>query len=322
MRTIFYAFRDDKTSIAFKAMENHLAGSGNPLSVAHACNNIQVLFQDNPQPLKNWENDIDSLLAGGAIVVVYGESNWLCTHSSKSNIDFLVIQHKDSKLFVKGFQGRESVSSTLVLLDSENEAGNLDNVIGLLQNHGYRGFNHSNDCGIYGITKDRYLVPDFDEFPSSWIDEGTFNFEKELDITPEVTNTNNAATINPNTFNTGEVKMTKVATVLNANKAAVVNVAKIEAGRIAVKQAVKLVKPAVPMMARGYLDTAIGELVVANLFKFAVDNFAANNQKAQVVADAMLQGAMLGTIQSLNIEQMIAEVMEKVDFTKFTDIEN
>lgn len=319
MRTTFYAFRDDKTSIAFKAMENHLAGSGNPLSVAHACNNIQVLFQDNPQPLKDWENDIDSLLAGGAIVVAYGESNWLCTHSSKSNIDFLVIQYKNGKLFAKGFSGKESVTAKLV---AENTTGSLSDVIELLKNQGYRGFDFDNNCGIYGITKDRYLVPDFYEYPSSWIDGGTFTFEKEVDSTPEVTNTNNAATNNPNTFNTGEVKMTKVATVLNANKAAVVNVAKIEAGRIAVKQAVKLVKPAVPMMARGYLDTAIGELVVANLFKFAVDNFAANNQKAQVVADAMLQGAMLGTIQSLNIEQMIAEVMEKVDFTKFTDIEN
>lgn len=114
--------------------------------------------------------------------------------------------------------------------------------------------------------------------------------------------------------------MTKVNNVVAANKSAAVSVAKIEAGRIAVKQAVKLVKPAVPMMARGYLETALGELVVANLFKFAVDNFAANNDKAQVVADAMLQGAMLGAIQSLNVEQMISDVLEKVDISKFADI--
>lgn len=114
--------------------------------------------------------------------------------------------------------------------------------------------------------------------------------------------------------------MTKVSNIVTANKSAAVSVAKIEAGRIAVKQAVKLVKPAVPMMARGYLETALGELAVANLFKFAVDNFASNNDKAKVVADAMLEGAMLGAIQSLNIEQLINDVMDKVDISKFTDI--
>lgn len=122
-----------------------------------------------------------------------------------------------------------------------------------------------------------------------------------------------------NEGNTMSKIKTVATTALTANKNAVVTAAKIEAGRIATKQAVALVKPHLPLMVRGYAETPVGELVIANLFSLMIQNFAPQNEKAAIVADAMLNGAMLGAVQSLKVEQLINDVMSKVDISKFTE---
>lgn len=122
-----------------------------------------------------------------------------------------------------------------------------------------------------------------------------------------------------NTQSTNKVnKMTKVTITetLSKNKAAAITAGKIEAGRIAIKQVSKVVTPKLPMMMRGYADTAIGRVVMANLFNFAVQQFASDNKTAQLVSDAMLEGAMLEMLQSFNVQEMIEGVVDKVDIRK------
>jgi hypothetical protein len=124
------------------------------------------------------------------------------------------------------------------------------------------------------------------------------------------------ALVNPTTDNQEETKMTKIANVVDKNKNALVTAAKIEAGSIALKQVSKIVVPKLPIMVRGYADTPAGRLLLANLFNFAVNQYAPRNEKAVLVADAMLQGAMVELVQSFDLNSLIEDVIGKVDFAK------
>lgn len=109
-------------------------------------------------------------------------------------------------------------------------------------------------------------------------------------------------------------------TVANKNKAAAVNAAKITAGKIAIKQIQKVITPKLPMMARGYADTPVGRLVTANIFNFVVAQYMPGNAKAQIVADAVLEGAMFDAVDSLKIEEQVSKIIEGIDISKFADL--
>lgn len=319
-------FVSDKVSITHQAFDKFFKGEGNPRAATIAVSTIEELTDNGgcSQYLKYCKEGITGLLNHGATVFLYSNETYLASHTRKANPDAILLKFDGTHLHYV-FLRPDSDSTSLK--GNSYWDGTADILLKVLttklQSEGFRFITLEDDTniGYFGVLPDKYIVPENEyQHPASWsyIDCGTL--ENKFDKPAKVVNTNNVSSQTQNQNLTGEVKMTKVNNVVAANKSAAVSVAKIEAGRIAVKQAVKLVKPAVPMMARGYLETALGELVVANLFKFAVDNFAANNDKAQVVADAMLQGAMLGAIQSLNVEQMISDVLEKVDISKFADI--
>lgn len=112
--------------------------------------------------------------------------------------------------------------------------------------------------------------------------------------------------------------MSKVNAVVNVNKTALVTAAKLEAGKIGLKQMSKLVQPAIPMMLRGYADTAMGRVALANIFHFAASNYAGGNDKVKVVADAMLEAAMVEFVGSFNIEEIFEKVIGGIDISKLT----
>lgn len=311
------------TNIVYRAFENYFEGRGNSMTINHTVNSINMITDSGTDfeyllEDKGIYKRIKTLLKHGATVLMYGNSQYLATSNSSANIDLLAIKLEDNYLRVLGFNKGKS---SKVFDNQEIYEGNdslLDQLEYILECDSYT-LESDSYFGMFGVTSNNFFITttEFRTIPNGWylqndnVELPTLTGQKEIAVQ---NSTNNSET--------GEVKMSKVNNIVTANKNAAVSVAKIEAGRIAVKQAVKLVKPAVPVMARGYLETALGELVVANLFKFAVDNFAANNTKAKVVADAMLEGAMLGAIQSLNVEQMISDVLDKVDISKFTEITN
>ena len=74
-------------------------------------------------------------------------------------------------------------------------------------------------------------------------------------------------------------------------------------------------------MVRGYVDTAVGRVVIANLLNFAVSQYAPGNRKAVIAADAAMQAAMLELVQSFNVGEMIDEVLKGVNLSSLIENE-
>ncbi|ATS93997.1 hypothetical protein P13BB106kb_p013 [Pectobacterium phage DU_PP_V] len=117
-----------------------------------------------------------------------------------------------------------------------------------------------------------------------------------------------------------DTNMSKVQNIVAANKNAAVSAAKLEAGRIALVQVTNVIKTKAPYAVKGYIDTPVGRAVVANLFSFAVAQYASNNRAAVVLSDAAMQAAALEIIQSFNIEQMITDVVNGVGAEKLAKL--
>lgn len=104
-------------------------------------------------------------------------------------------------------------------------------------------------------------------------------------------------------------EMTMFEKIVNANKTVAVTAAYMEAGRVANNQVTKLVAAKAPLMVRGYVDTPIGKLVLANLTAMAVEQFRPTDQKLKKVANAMMSNAYQELIQLVDIEGMINELV-------------
>ena len=101
--------------------------------------------------------------------------------------------------------------------------------------------------------------------------------------------------------------------IVNDNVDAAKVAAKITAGKSLNTVVVAKIKDQLPLMVRGYADTPMGAIVVANMANFAVQNFAANNSKAKYAADAMMQAAMVEFAAQFNFEDMLADVLTSVE---------
>ena len=106
-----------------------------------------------------------------------------------------------------------------------------------------------------------------------------------------------------------KIKETAVIT-LDQNKQAAIIAGKMEAGRILNKQVLKQIKPHIPMFVRGYLDTPLAPVIVANLVA-AVGNHT-QNKRVQQVSELMLLAAADATVQSFNLDKIIDDVLAGV----------
>jgi len=112
-------------------------------------------------------------------------------------------------------------------------------------------------------------------------------------------------------------KITNMAsTTMDINKDAVKLAAKLEVGKVATQTIGKAVKKQLPMMIRGYADSPFYNIVIANMAGIALREFAANNEKAQIVSEAMIQSAAVEMVSSFNIDQMIGDMLEDIDISK------
>lgn len=99
--------------------------------------------------------------------------------------------------------------------------------------------------------------------------------------------------------------MSKLNTAVAANKQAAVSAAILETGRIANNTALKMIKPQLPMVVRGYADSAFGKLAVANAVLMAVNQFRPDSAALQRVANAMVVASYQDIIQSFDVEGML-----------------
>jgi hypothetical protein len=109
--------------------------------------------------------------------------------------------------------------------------------------------------------------------------------------------------------------------LLSANTSAVKLSAKITVGNILNDRVAAIVVPKLPMMVRVMAsgEPAITKAVLANLVSVAIIQFAPENEKATLAADAMISAAMLEFAGSFNIEAMINEVIDGLDLSVLGD---
>ena len=101
--------------------------------------------------------------------------------------------------------------------------------------------------------------------------------------------------------------------VTEANVTASKAAAQVTAGNVLNKTLLTKLRPQLPMLARGYAEHAFADVVVANLANFAVANFASDNKRAKWATEAMMIAAMSKFMESFNIEDIVANMLEGID---------
>ena len=112
------------------------------------------------------------------------------------------------------------------------------------------------------------------------------------------------------------VKRTTDANV-NATKVA----ATIATGRTVNAVLVNKFRKQIPVLARGYADTPLGAVVIANIVDFAVKQFAADNAKFNYVSDAMMQAAMVDLLEEFDFESIMNDVLSGVTLGDISEVE-
>lgn len=106
-----------------------------------------------------------------------------------------------------------------------------------------------------------------------------------------------------------KLKATAITTI-DQNKEAAIIAAKMEAGRVINKQVIKHVAKHVPFWAKGYLDTPLAPVVLANAVAMLGNH--TNNAKVQKVSELMLLAAADVTVQSFNLDKIIDDVLSGI----------
>jgi hypothetical protein len=101
----------------------------------------------------------------------------------------------------------------------------------------------------------------------------------------------------------------RVTRAVAANKDAMENAAYLEAGFIANKQLGKLLAAKAPFMVRGYVETAIGRLVIANLASAVIAEFRPDHTLLGKLSHAMMVDAHQEVIKTLDIDGLIDELL-------------
>ena len=95
-------------------------------------------------------------------------------------------------------------------------------------------------------------------------------------------------------------------------KVASINAAELKAGQIINAQVIKLVKPKLPMMLRGYADSPVASVVLANVVGIALKQYAPDNAKLAKLSSLMLNAAALDAVDAFNIDGLVDDLLAGV----------
>ncbi len=98
--------------------------------------------------------------------------------------------------------------------------------------------------------------------------------------------------------------------LINTNTDCAVSAGFLEAGRIANNTVVKLASKHLPPMVRGYADTPIGKLVIANAAQFTAARLRPQDTRLQKLTKAMIVEAYQELYQEFDIEQMLDDMLD------------
>ncbi|ANN87100.1 hypothetical protein [Shigella phage SHSML-45] len=319
-------YKPDNATVLKGALRNLLDGS-RTTSIKHFVNKAEDIHQ-------NFFDDFDAydmssflqLYKQGATIILYNRDNHLLT-SRGPDTDFIIVKGSTVKAYDTG-AGLE-VFSIENYEANPNDLYDVENFLDSFWRYLSVGWNRSIGDG-YRLAavmafddNGNFLLPPelYDRVYEGDIVDAGFSFEREEsigNIEKHAVNSNTQSVNTQITENKGKNTMTKIANIVAANKSAVVNAAKLEAGKIALTQITKVAAKKAPFMIKGYIDTPIGRVVIANLLSVAVDQYAPSNQKAKAVAGAAMEAAMLEMVQSFNIAEMIDEMVKGIDISTFT----
>lgn len=111
------------------------------------------------------------------------------------------------------------------------------------------------------------------------------------------------------TFTMNTKHSSRIARTAYDNTEAFKNAAALEAGVIVNRQLAKIVSAKAPLMVRGYIDTPIGKVVLANLLKVLVHELRPDNKLLQRLSDASMEAAHLDLIRTIDLDGMIDELV-------------
>lgn len=321
-------YKPDNATVLKGALRNLLDGS-RTTSIRHFVFNIETIHQNFFDEYDAYNmNSFLPLYKQGATLVLYNQDYQLLT-SRGPDTDFIIVKGNTVKAYDTG-AGLE-VFSIENYEANDNDLYDVENFLDSFWRYLSVGWNRSDYDGyrlaaVMAFDDDgNFLLPS-ELYPyvyNDLIQEAGFTFWKDEDqiidsIEKHAVNSNTKSVHTQTTENKGKNTMTKIANIVAANKSAVVNAAKLEAGKIALTQITKVAAKKAPFMIKGYIDTPIGRVVIANLLSVAVDQYAPSNQKAKAVASAAMEAAMLEMVQSFNIAEMIDEMVKGIDISTFT----
>lgn len=97
-----------------------------------------------------------------------------------------------------------------------------------------------------------------------------------------------------------------------ANKDAAKSAAVLEAGRVSNNVAAKLLAEQAPLMLKGYIDTPVGRLIIANAASMAVRELRANDKRLTALTEAMLTAAYAEAFAKIDVQALIEKVLDHV----------
>jgi len=103
-----------------------------------------------------------------------------------------------------------------------------------------------------------------------------------------------------------------VGTAVQQNKEAALLAAKVTTGDVIIGQLTSRVVPKLPMMVRGYADSELGKVVMANLISTALTQYRPGDSRAAYVSEAVMASAAVNLAKSFDINGLIDEVLGAV----------
>ncbi|EBS3195849.1 hypothetical protein ACI8H8_000137 [Escherichia coli] len=322
-------YKPDNATVLKGALRNLLDGSKST-SIKHFINKAETIHQNFFDDYDAY--DIDSFLPlykQGATLVLYNRDCHIFTgRGAGPDADFIIAQGNNIVAYHSN-SGRQSFNINgfeLIGLDLINGLSSIEGFLNVIWKYLPAGWHKPDNDGsqytaIMAFDGDGNFLLPRELYPYIYdgdIESAGFSFWKDEDQIIDSIENHAVNSNTQTTENKGKNTMTKIANIVAANKSAVVNAAKLEAGKIALTQITKVAAKKAPFMIKGYIDTPIGRVVIANLLSVAVDQYAPSNQKAKAVAGAAMEAAMLEMVQSFNIAEMIDEMVKGIDISTFT----
>lgn len=160
---------------------------------------------------------------------------------------------------------------------------------------------------------------------SEWMEANTAH---DLDVAVLVTNIDNRSiSVNITGFIPKEQTMASTTTIsllssngidklIETNKTTAISAAFLEAGKLANGQVVKLAGKHLPVMLRGYADTPLGRLVIANVANIAAQKLRGNDPRLQKLTKAMMVHAYQELYAEFDLEAMLEDLLQNSSIKK------